>query len=100
MNSTISIPLKKKRKSRLKFLLGELKPRGKMFTWFNVISIPIMILGLVLIVIRFWKGIGSITNLTQEVPWGLWITIDLSSIALAGGAFSLCAAVYLIGLKR
>jgi len=33
-------------------------------------------------------------------PWGLWITIDLSSIALAGGAFSLCAAVYLIGLKR
>jgi Ni/Fe-hydrogenase subunit HybB-like protein len=34
------------------------------------------------------------------VPWGLWITIDLSSIALSAGAFSLCAAVYLIGLKR
>jgi Ni/Fe-hydrogenase subunit HybB-like protein len=46
-----------------------------------------------------WKGL-SITNLTDLVPWGLWITIDLSSIALAGGAFSLCAAVYLIGLKR
>ena len=30
-----------------------------------------MLLGLVLIVIRFWKGIGSITNLTQEVPWGI-----------------------------
>jgi menaquinone reductase, integral membrane subunit len=46
-----------------------------------------------------WKGL-SITNLTDFVPWGLWITIDLSSIALAAGAFSLCAAVYLIGLKR
>jgi len=46
-----------------------------------------------------WKGL-SITNLTDLVPWGLWITIDLSSIALAAGAFSLCAAVYLIGLKR
>jgi Ni/Fe-hydrogenase subunit HybB-like protein len=46
-----------------------------------------------------WKGL-SVTNLTDLVPWGLWITIDLSSIALAGGAFSLCAAVYLIGLKR
>jgi Ni/Fe-hydrogenase subunit HybB-like protein len=45
------------------------------------------------------KGL-IITNLTDLVPWGLWITIDLSSIALAGGAFSLCAAVYLIGLKR
>jgi Ni/Fe-hydrogenase subunit HybB-like protein len=30
----------------------------------------------------------------------LWITIDLSSIALGAGAFSLCAAVYLVGLKR
>ena len=47
----------------------------------------------------FWKGLG-ITNLTDLVPWGLWITIDLSSIALGAGAFSLCAAVYLIGLKR
>ena len=41
-----------------------------------------------------------ITNLTDLVPWGLWITLDLSSIALSAGAFSLCAAVYLIGLKR
>jgi Ni/Fe-hydrogenase subunit HybB-like protein len=30
----------------------------------------------------------------------LWITIDLSSIALSAGAFSLCAGVYLFGLKR
>ena len=50
-------------------------------------------------VLVLWKGL-SVTNLTDLVPWGLWITIDLSSIALAAGAFSLCAAVYLIGLKR
>ena len=30
-----------------------------------------MLLGLVLIVIRFWKGIGSITNLTQDDPLGI-----------------------------
>ncbi len=47
----------------------------------------------------FWNGLW-ITNLTDLVPWGLWITIDLSSIALSAGAFSLCAAVYLVGLKR
>jgi Ni/Fe-hydrogenase subunit HybB-like protein len=47
----------------------------------------------------FWKGLG-ITNLTDNVPWALWITIDLSSIALGAGAFSMCAAVYLFGLKR
>jgi Ni/Fe-hydrogenase subunit HybB-like protein len=44
------------------------------------------------------KGL-SVTNLTDPSP-GLADTIDLSSIALAAGAFSLCAAVYLIGLKR
>lgn len=42
----------------------------------------------------------AVTNLTDLVPWGLWITIDLSSIALAAGAFSLCAVVYLVGLKE
>ncbi|RJP50186.1 MAG: hypothetical protein C4557_10115 [Anaerolineaceae bacterium] len=47
----------------------------------------------------FWKGL-SITNLTDRVPWGLWITLDLSAIALSAGAFSLCAGVYLFGLKR
>ena len=47
----------------------------------------------------FWKGL-AITNLTDMVPWGLWITLDLSSISLSAGAFSLCAGVYLFGLKR
>lgn len=55
--------------------------------------------GLVAGIQVFWKGLG-ITNLTDLVPWGLWITIDLSSIALGAGAFSLCAGVYLFGLKR
>ena len=49
--------------------------------------------------IILWEGL-SVTNLTDLVPWGLWITIDLSSIALAAGAFSLCAVVYLVGLKE
>ena len=59
----------------------------------------ILLGGLVAGVLVFWKGLG-ITNLTDLVPWGLWITIDLSSIALGAGAFSLCAGVYLFGLKR
>jgi len=47
----------------------------------------------------FWFGL-VITNLTDLVPWGLWITIDLSAISVSAGAFSLCAGVYLFGLKR
>ena len=59
----------------------------------------ILLAGLIAGIFVFWKGL-SITNLSDLVPWGLWITIDLSSIALAAGAFSLCAAVHLFGLKR
>src|SRR5512134_500773 len=66
--------------------------------WLALLSV-ILLGGLVGGILVFWKGL-VITNLTDLVPWGLWITIDLSSIALAAGAFSLCAGVYLFGLKR
>jgi Ni/Fe-hydrogenase subunit HybB-like protein len=66
--------------------------------WLTFLGV-ILLGGLVAGVMVFWKGLG-ITNLTDLVPWGLWITIDLSSIALGAGAFSLCAGVYLFGLKR
>jgi len=66
--------------------------------WLGTMGI-ILLAGLVAGILVFWKGLG-ITNLTDRVPWGLWITIDLSSIALGAGAFSLCAGVYLFGLKR
>ena len=66
--------------------------------WLGLMGI-ILFAGLVSGILVFWKGL-SITNLSDHVPWGLWITIDLSSIALGAGAFSLCAGVYLFGLKR
>ena len=66
--------------------------------WLASMSI-ILLAGLIAGILVFWKGL-VITNLTDLVPWGLWITIDLSSIALGAGAFSLCAGVYLFGLKR
>ncbi len=66
--------------------------------WLGFLGL-LLAIGLASGIIVFWKGL-IVTNLTDLVPWGLWITLDLSSIALSAGAFSLCAAVYLIGLKR
>ncbi len=42
----------------------------------------------------------QVTGLTDQVPWGLWITIDLSSIALGGSAFVFGVIVYLLRFKR
>jgi Ni/Fe-hydrogenase subunit HybB-like protein len=84
-----------------KFLIWELKPRGKWLTPFNIISIPIILLGIFLIVIRFWKGIGSITNLSQEIPWGLWIGFDVvTGVAFAGGAYVVTFMVYILNMKK
>jgi Ni/Fe-hydrogenase subunit HybB-like protein len=68
------------------------------YAWFGGLVIVIAT-GVAAGLLVFWKGL-SLTNLTDIVPWGLWITIDLSSIAMSAGAFSLCAVVYLLGLKR
>jgi Ni/Fe-hydrogenase subunit HybB-like protein len=58
-----------------------------------------MMAGLVAGVVVLVRGL-VVTNLTDLVPWGLWITLDLSAIALSAGAFTLSAAVYLLGLKH
>ena len=101
MNNNIQIALDQDGKSIWKFLVSELKPKGKFLTPFNIISLPIMILGLVLIVIRFIYGIGSITNLTQDTPWGLWIGFDVvTGVAFAGGAYVLTFMVYILNMQK
>lgn len=42
----------------------------------------------------------QVTGLNDRVPWGMWITQDLSSIGLGAGAFTLSALVYLFRVKR
>jgi Ni/Fe-hydrogenase subunit HybB-like protein len=84
------------------FLKGELKPRGNIATPFNIISLPIMLLGYVLIVLRLAFGLGKpITNLNQEYPWGLWIGFDVvTGVAFAGGAYVLCFIVYVLRAEK
>ncbi len=69
------------------------------FFWWILLLLCIMAAGVYAAVIVFTQGL-HVTNLTDLVPWGLWIAIDLSSIALSAGAFLLSAAVYLLGLKK
>lgn len=69
-----------------------------LLAWMALIGL-LLLVGLVSAIQVFWKGL-VITNMSNTVPWGLWITIDLSSIALGAGAFTLSAIVYLLGLKN
>lgn len=85
----------------LKFFVGELKPRGKWLTPFNVISIPIIILGLIILYFRFTRGLGYVTNLSQQFPWGFWIGFDvITGVALAGGAYVICFVVIVMRIEK
>ncbi len=71
------------------------------FTPFNIVSGLIIAMGLVLTILRFTGGLGAVTHLDHNNPWGLWIGFDLlCGVALAAGGYMTSAAVYIFGLKR
>ncbi len=50
---------------------------------------------------RLAVGLGAVTNLSDDVPWGLWIGVDvLAGVALAAGGFTIAAAVYIFNMKK
>jgi Ni/Fe-hydrogenase subunit HybB-like protein len=84
-----------------RFLIQELKPRGKWGTPFNVISIPVILTGVVILYFRFVHGLGSVTNLSQEFPWGFWLGFDvITGVALAGGAYVITFVVYVMKVEK
>ena len=84
-----------------KFMISEIKPKPPYFTPFNMITIPIILLGMVILVIRFSKGLGAVTNLSQEFPWGFWIGFDvITGVALAGGAYVVTFIVYVMRVEK
>jgi Ni/Fe-hydrogenase subunit HybB-like protein len=66
--------------------------------WIGILSV-MLALGVFGAIRVFVKGL-QVTGLSDQVPWGLWITQDLSSIATGAGAFTFSAIVYLFRIKK
>ena len=50
---------------------------------------------------RFLLGLGSVTNLNDRNPWGIWIAFDVAcGVALAAGGFTTAALVEIFGRRR
>ena len=74
---------------------------GRQRAWWIWIGILGMLLAVGLFgAIRVLVRGLDVTGLSDQVPWGLWITQDLSSIATGAGAFTFSAIVYLFRIKR
>ncbi|MBI5102855.1 MAG: polysulfide reductase NrfD [Nitrospirae bacterium] len=72
-----------------------------LFSIGSVILLILIAAGIYAAVNRFSTGLGASTNLSDEVPWGLWVAFDvLCGVALAAGGFTITAAVYIFNMKK
>ena len=70
-------------------------------TFWRAVLIVIFISGIYSTLLRFTKGLGAATALSDQFPWGLWVGFDvLCGVGLAAGGFTLAAAVYVFNLER
>jgi Ni/Fe-hydrogenase subunit HybB-like protein len=70
-------------------------------TFWRAVLLVILAAGFYSTVLRFTKGLGAATALSDQFPWGLWIGFDvLCGVGLAAGGFTLAAVVYVFHLKR
>ena len=60
-------------------------------------AVAILILRLLLGLGGHVPVLGYVTHLTDDWPWGLWITRDLCGVALAGGGYGTALMLYVLG---
>lgn len=75
--------------------------RTKFFTKGATILAAIAGIGILSYLFRLVFGIGAATNLTNQYPWGIWISIDVASgVALAAGGFTTAAVADIFHRER
>jgi len=69
------------------------QPLSKKFLTPGVmVLIVLAVNGLAFVFARIFFGLGAVTNLNDQYPWGLWIGVDVAAgVALAAGGFTSAA---------
>ena len=69
-------------------------------TFWKVVSVIIVTMGLISTYSRFSQGLGLTTNLHDSVPWGLWIGFDFIGVGLAAAGFTIAATVHIFHIHK
>ena len=70
--------------------------KGRICTrpFFALLSLSLV--GLFFIAVRFVKGIGAVSNLSDGYPWGIWVAYDVAiGTAIACGGYAVAVLIYL-----
>ena len=60
----------------------------------------IFALAILMILFRYYTGLGYTTNLSDEWAWGAWIMADMNVIALAGAGFSMAIITHVFHVEK
>ncbi|MBU1096202.1 MAG: Ni/Fe-hydrogenase cytochrome b subunit [Ignavibacteriae bacterium HGW-Ignavibacteriae-2] len=76
----------------MEMLMNPSQMTKKYFTPGVMLVSLIALNGLIFLALRLIFGVGAITNLDNQHPWGIWIGIDVAAgVALAAGGFTTAA---------
>ena len=61
-----------------------------------MVMLALMAVGGAFAVVRFGFGIGYVSNLSNQFPWGIWVAVDVATgVALAAGGFTTGLIAYI-----
>jgi len=77
------------------------KQSGDILTRSFFVLLGLVLIGAVIIVVRFAKGVGAVTNMSDGYPWGLWLAYDVAvGSALACGGYAMGFLIYIRNRMR
>jgi Ni/Fe-hydrogenase subunit HybB-like protein len=74
--------------------------RVRGLVWRTIFAL-LMAVGFYAILLRYTRGLGAVTHLSDQFPWGLWVGFDvLCGVGLAAGGFTLVAIVHIFNIEK
>jgi Ni/Fe-hydrogenase subunit HybB-like protein len=73
-----------------------LRVKGRICTKPFFVLLSLSLVGLYFIAVRFIKGIGAVSNLSDGYPWGIWVAYDVAiGTAIACGGYAVAVLIYI-----
>ncbi|MFA3782396.1 NrfD/PsrC family molybdoenzyme membrane anchor subunit [Melioribacteraceae bacterium 4301-Me] len=77
------------------------KIKKKFFTPGVIVISVFAAFGLLVLLARFIFGLGAVTHLSNQYPWGIWIGLDVAlGVALAAGGFTTAALGHIMHREK